>query len=473
MTNVVGQIRRGLNIPSLGGGAAGGGGAGRGVGGGSIIALSTSQRRAADATRQWSRATRQLNNDFHQQARYMSTSVRDIATLTGGILTLRSAVMLLGTGLRSAVEFEAQLGGMAQVAHRSLAGLKGLGSVISNLAVQYGVSAKILGQNALELLQAGKSIAQVREALPTLALLGTNAQVGATGLQNAARAMIVWQNVFGVTMQETRQMFEKTIKVSKMQYINTAQLIEGTTILSQLMKGLNVTFVEQIALVAALRTQTGRSVNEISRALRTMLTRVVARPTTMKFFEERGVKLFEKGKLRNVVQIFIDIKKLEDQLGKTSREGIKLQTIMGGIRRVQYAPALLEAMPEVLRIIQAVSGEVDELDRDFEIWSETTQYAANQVGETFKKVFRDIMMDSPFEGLTNQVLKFSTSLLELINSLRDVAPILLAIGGGLLGKRLLGGAGGALIPGHRVPAWNLVPGLFPGPLQPPAVRDPP
>ena len=424
----------------VGGGGRGGGGVSPAVTAAGIARVTTQQQRLAGAVARTTTANASLNTSFHNQSRYMSTSIRDIATLTGGYLSLHLAIMQFYRGMKGAVQFEAQLGGMAQVAHTTLKSIRGLGDTISDMSVKYGIAVSILGKSAQELLQSGKKISEVKQAIPILALLGTNAQVGAEGLQNAAKAMIVWGNVFDMTMSQTKQAFEKAIKLSKSQYVNVAQLIDSTTILASLMEGMNNSFEDTLALVAALRSETGRPVGEVARGLRTMATRVTRRPETIQYLETRGVDVYDKqtGQLRNLVPILGDIIRLQQQLGEGSREAQELEQKLFGIRRSQFG-AILDVMPEVLKNLQMVSGTVNEMEHDFTIWAQTTQHAANQVSQSFSKMFRDITTESEsFNLLASNVLGVTKVMFDLLGTMKDLIPLLIVVGGAALFRRFGG-----------------------------------
>ena len=405
------------------------------------------QDKLAKSMRLGTKANMGFGQSLRSQTRILSTSIRDIATLTGGVLTLHLAFTALTRGIGGAVQFQAQLAGMAQITGDTVKNMSVLGDTITDLSLKFGVSANILGQNAQELLQAGRSITEVKQALPTLALLGTNAQVGAEGLQNASKAMIVWGNVFGMTMEQTRQAFEKAVKLSKAQFVNVADLINSTTVLASLNEGLNISFEETISLVAALKSQTGRPVGEVSRGLRTLETRVTRRPKTIEFLEKRGVKIFDDvtGDVRNIVRILSDIKALEDRLGGASREGQQLQQILTGIRQSQFGAALLKSLPQLKANLELIGGEINEMERDFTIWSETTQHAANQVAASFRNMFREITTESEsFNVLAGSVLFATKSMADLIATMKDILPLLVGVGGIALarafGGRLIGGS---------------------------------
>jgi hypothetical protein len=370
----------------------------------------------------------------------MSTTVRDIATLTGGVLTLRSAFMALSAGIQSAVEFERQLGAMAQIARSNIGAMRGIGEEVRRLSKQYGVASEILNQNAIELLQSGKSIKEVREALPTLALLGVNAQVGAEGLQEASKAMIVWGRVFGMTMTQTRQAFEKTIKLSKEQFINTSQLIEITTILSSNMMQSNASFEEMLSIGAALRSRTGRPPTEVARGIRTIMARVL-RPGTRQFLEQQGVKLFDEdtGRIRGPIKILTDIVALRNAFGRTTEGAKKLELALSGIRRIDLGAALLDSLDEINRNMDSIDENVFELSADWGIAATQMSTKINQVTESFKDLFRETDRDDLLQGLVRQTLDFTNALLQS----RDIIVQLLAI---------LGAAGGlAIFRGRGVP----------------------
>lgn len=436
-----------------------------------IVAAASATQRLSKQTVAASKATQALNSGLLQSSRRFSTIVRDIATLTGGMLTLHGALLAIIGGFKSLVTYESQLGAMAQITRTNVGITAALGKEMRALSKQYGISAELLGKNAIELLQAGRSLQQVKEALPTLALLGTNAQVGAEGLAEASKAMIVWQNTFKQTQAQTAQSFEKVVALAKRQFISVSELIEGTTILSATAKSSGASFEEMISIIASTKSQAGRPVTEVARALNTLLSRVVSEQNVKKL-KDLGVEVFDdSGIFRGIFNVARDLRAVRDAAGEASEKAIQLDILLGGIRRRSLAGAFLDSLEEAEANLRAISGNIQELEKD---WQRVARTMGVQLGTTLEYVrdaFLEITETQGFKDLVELVLALVKGFAQLAVIVKDLVPALLTISalklssvlggaaiGGILGRGAAGGAGNAVVAAAAASVSKYTPG---------------
>jgi len=405
------------------GGAAAAGGAAAGAG------VAAGAAAGARATNRLGVATTNLGGSLKNTSRFLSTTVRDIATLTGGMLTLHGVILGVIAGLKSFVEYEKQLGAMAQITRRTISEVSELGTQVRQLGIEYGVNTSILQKNAIELLQAGRSIGQVRQALPVLALLGTNAQVGADGLAEATKAWIVWQNVFKQSDAEVEQSFQKVVKLAKQQFITVSELIEGTTILANTAKSSGASFEEMISIIAATKTRAGRPVTEVSRALNTLLSRVISPQRAKQLKEQFGLEVFEGGKIKGPIALLTEIKRVRDSFGEASRAGAELEIILGGLRRRSLGGAALSSIEDAARNLESISGNIDELDADFARVEKTIGVQLGQTIATMKDAFISLVEDGSMRTVLESVLGMVRGLTVLSGVAKTLLPIMIGLGG--------------------------------------------
>jgi TP901 family phage tail tape measure protein len=441
------QVQTALAAGGTGGGAGGASG-GKGVSAASpknIAVAATATQKYTKHVKTAVQATNQLNSSLLQSSRRFSTIVRDIATLTGGMLTLHGALLAVIGGFKNLVEYERQLGAMAQITRSSIDITSDLGKEIRKLGKEYGVSSALLGKNAIELLQAGRSIEQVKQALPTLALLGVNAQVGAEGLAEASKAMIVWQNTFKQTQAETAQSFQKVVGLAKQQFVSVSELIEGTTILSATAKSVGLSFKEMISAIAATKSQAGRPVTEVARALNTLFARMASPQNVKRLQEGFNIDVFDQGtgNIRNIFDIAEDINRAKNELGELSEKGLELNRLLGGIRRLSLAGAFLESLKQARQNVRDISGSLKELDADFARVRNTLGIQFGQTLEGLKSAFIDVFTTNTFQEMISDLLNLVKGFTRLVELTKQLYPALLALTALRLGRGVFGGLAAA------------------------------
>lgn len=411
------------------GGAVGGGVSGGGIGGGGAIIAARSANQAAEATTKWGNAQKFTNRHMLSGRRQASTMFRDIATLTAGILSLRSAFLALGAGVKEGLTFEKQIVAIKQIVTQSSGAIKGLTDQVRALSKEFGLNTAILNQNAIELLQSGRSISDVRKALPTLALLGKNAQVGAEGLAQASKAIIVWGNVFDQTTEQATRSFAKVVALAKTQFITAGEIVEASTIMASSAKIMGVSFDEMLAIVAATKSAVGRPVSETARGLNTFFSRITTGLAIGKL-SKLGIEIFDtQENFRGLIPVLTDINKAFDKFGEGTKKAQALLQILGGVRRKGIAGGAANALEQIKINLELLGQDfTGVLERDAEIALDTIVSKLSEVGVAFTDLFKNIS-DSPFGTLTKQVLDMTKALLESKDVLAEIAALLAVAGG--------------------------------------------
>lgn len=448
LDSVCNQIRTKISSAIKAGTGAGfsGSNLNRALGGGTVAVgagSAASYNQAASAVNKLSSAHASLAKNSQLSSRMMSTMVRDVATLTGGMITLHGALIAVGRGFETFKTYDESLGTFAQVARSSVEDVKSLGTQILNMSKKYGVSNELLSGAASELLQAGRNVQQVKAVVPTLALLGTNSQVGAKGLEEASKAMIVLGNTFKMGEGQLSQAFQKAVKLAKDQYVTVEELTQGITILGNTAATTGTKYEEMIAIMAATKSQAGRPMNETARAMNTFINNLTS-PQNEAKLRKMGVNVFDNaGNFRGIMKLASEISNLRDELGETSQKGLELNIILGGIRRSSLASAMLSSMDQAKKNLASISGDVNELNSDWERVNERFYIQWNKTVASLKSSFISLMDDSPFGSLAKDTLVLVGHFANMVSTLRDLLPILGAIGAYKLGGLLFGGGKGA------------------------------
>ena len=395
---------------------------------GALNGLTSQLSGGAKAGRAFTGSLKDINGGLYNVSRFSSTTARDIATLTGGFLTLHKAVQTVQSGFRGWVEFETQMGAIAQVTQSSIADMKWLGDTIDEVSVKYGASAKAIGGAAQELLQAGKAESTVKGLAKALALASKNATVGEAGLSQIVKGFISWQNVFAQTDSQLVQTLDKAVALSKQTYTEVDTLVEGSTILGKVWQSNNGTLDEMLATLAAVKTKTARPMSEVARGLSTVTQRITA-PETLSLLRKNGVEPFDEqtGQFKGVIPVLQEIAKLQSKLGPTTEAGKDLQRILSGIRRASIGATLLDSLDDIARNMKDVSNASGTLEEDFARIEGTASEKAKQVSAAFQSAFRSMMENSPFGSLTKGALDTTAALLQMNSALEAIALTLAGI----------------------------------------------
>lgn len=250
---------------------------------------------------------------------------------------------------------------------------------------------------------------QVRPWLPTLALLGKNGQVGAEGLQSAAKAMITWQNAFKLSDDSVVQTLEKAVALSKTQFISTSELIESSTLLNKIWADSGGNIDQMLSTIAAVKTAIGVSASVVSRGIGTIIQRVTA-PTTKNFLRSEGVEMFgDDGQFKGILPILQDIKALSDGLGSATEQGKELKRILAGVRQQSIGSTLLDSLDQIAKSLETTGSALFVLERGAEMGLQSWTTKTEQLKATYQDPF-NTLGQSPLGAFGKDILVFQTIL---------------------------------------------------------------
>lgn len=444
------QIKRGLSgVASTAGGvsatgAASASGAVARGGGGAAVAAARGATQAAAATHKWSSSQARLNKNMGMSTRMISTTIRDIATLTGGLITLRAAMMSVGSGVSNFLKFEQQMIAIKQITGQTGVEVDKLSTKIRDLAKQYNFAGEILAKSSAELLQSGMGMDTVSSMLPLLSKLGKNAQVGADGLDSVTQSMIVLNKTFGIAGNEMEQMYEKIVKLAKTQYITVPEISQVISISGGQFEALGGDIEELISIAAALKTASGRPAGYVGNALNTIMSRMTESKRAGRLKEEYGVDVFDKnGKFRGLTDVFKESLTAFEETGKGSQLAIELTDIFGGIRRKGAATSAITSIGQAEQNMKNISGPIHELDKDYQIAAASMNDAIAGVKEGFNDLFRT-MLTGPFGSFVTQVMRMTEALLESRGAMSSLVMTMMLAGGRAGFMSTMGGKKGSI-----------------------------
>lgn len=367
-----------------------------------------------------------LYDAYHSPMRQAAISLRTLSTLTGQVVTLAASYRLLRAGLADVVELESKLAGYAQVSETSVkTAQQGIGREVRGKAVQYGVPSPVLLESATTLRQAGLSESATRESMGLMSKLALNSQIGVKGLDDAAKAVVVYREVWKQTGPEVEDSFERIIRLAKETAIESNELVRSASILSSTFKQLGGSAPEMEALVTSVKSATQLDVSVVGQGLKTLLTRISSMPAVTSKLRGLGVELFPAGQFVGPIAGLQKIKTLLDSLPEGSESKQNLLMNLGGVRQVGITTATFQQLPKALALYNEVLGTTGGLAADAARQQDTLQNQLVKTRESFGALFQTIY-DNSLKGIASDALTAARSFAEFGKQLTPLLPLLSA-----------------------------------------------
>lgn len=164
------------------------------------------------------RVTNSINRQLSARAqsnRLYSIQLRDVATLTGSLISLHSAYTKVTQGMRAFMEVQQSVSRVAQISGTNIDAPvnQQFAKEVRRVSKMLGVSSSDLASSAADLRQSGLDMASVTKQIETLGKLNLNAQINDIGLM--AEQIIILKAAFSQGDAEVERSLSKTIALSK------------------------------------------------------------------------------------------------------------------------------------------------------------------------------------------------------------------------------------------------------------------
>lgn len=359
-----------------------------------------------------------------------------ITIATGAFLALARGIT---EAFGRAVDFEKELLKISQVTGKTMAGMKGLTGEVSRLSTSLGVSSSELLNVARTLSQAGFSASKTQKALSILA----KTDLGATfdNLTDTTEGAIAILRQFRSEARATGgdlAFLEKSLDaintVSKNFAVESADLISAVRRTGGVFESAGGKINELIALFTSVRSTTRETAETIATGFRTIFTRI-QRTETVEQLRELGIEL------RNAKGEFVGpleaIKRLQIGLSGLSATDFRFQEVveqLGGFRQVGKVIPLLKQFgttQEALALANLSSGSTA---RDAAIAQQGLGNAFAKLKEEFDKTVRSIADSDTFQTLARGAIRFAEAILNVVDALEPLLPLMTALAAFQLGK---------------------------------------
>ena len=396
-----------------------------------------------------------------------------IATRAVGLFTRG-----LSDAVSEALNFERELIKVAQVTGTAVKDLGALTNEISKLATGLGVSSQKLLEVSRVLAQAGFSATEAKVALEALAKSALAATFD--DITQTAEGAIAIFNQFGQGAGALEAQLGAINAVAGQFAVEAGDLIAVIRRTGGVFKAAGGDLNELVALFTSVRATTRESAESIATGLRTIFTRI-QRPTTIKYLQDLGISLTDnEGKF---VGAYEAIRRLSEAMSTIEAGDLKFIEIaeqLGGFRQIGKIIPLLTQFGVSQEALQAAMAGTNSLTEDAATAQGSLLVRLTALKEEFNELVRSLTASPVFKFMAESAMNLASALINVASILKDILPIITAIGavklfGGLssfaagFGGGLKGGGGprafatGGMVPGtgnrDTVPAM-LTPGEF-------------
>ena len=407
-----------------------------------------------------------------------------ITIATGFFLGITRAI---GSAVGKAVEFEREMIKISQVTGKSVKQLQGLVAEVTHLSTTLGASSEELLNASRTLAQAGFSAEKVTGALKILAqtdLAATFNNIkdtteGAIALLSQFRKEVV---AAGGEVKFLEKSLDAINAVSKNFAVESADLISVIRRTGGVFEAAGGKLNELIAVFTSVRATTRETADTIATGFRTIFTRI-QRTETIDSLKELGIVLQDtEGKFIGPMQA---IERLSTGLRALDPRDFRFNEIveqLGGFRQIGKVIPLLKQYQTSAAALAVANNSAGSTARDAATAQQGLGVQFEKLKEKFAATMRTLTESDTFKTMAASAIKLAESILNIVEALEPLLPMLTAlmafkigqlalpalgkftgVGGRSQGGTVHGFAGGGLVPGrgHRdtVPAM-LAPGEF-------------
>tara|TARA_B100000676_G_scaffold22528_3_gene19742 strand:- start:8879 stop:17368 length:8490 start_codon:yes stop_codon:yes gene_type:complete len=417
----------------------------------------------------------------------LGAAARRFASITLATGFFLGLVRGISDAVGRAVEFEREMLKISQVTGKTSGELRGLTKEVTRLSIGLGVNSAELLNTARTLNQAGFSAQKTKAALEILArtdLAATfeNLQATTEGAIALLRQFRTEARAAGGDIKFLEQSLDAINAVSKNFAVEAGDLIAVIRRTGGVFEAAGGKLNELIALFTSVRGTTRETAETIATGFRTIFTRI-QRTETVDQLRELGIEL------RNAKGEFVGpleaIKRLQIGLAGLSATDFRFQEIieqLGGFRQVGKVIPLLKQYETTAEALAIANNAMGSTAADAATAQQGLGNAFQKLKEKFDSTVRNIADSDTFQTLARGAIKLAESILNVVEALEPLLPLLTSlaafklgqiaipafgkfagIGGRNQGGKIYGFNNGGFVPGtgnrDTVPAM-LTPGEF-------------
>mgnify|MGYP003132304274 CR=1 FL=1 len=424
------------------------------------------------------KATKQATTQANKMGKAFGASIRRFGAFTIATRAVSLFTSGLANATKEAIAFEREMIKISQVTGKTMAQLKGLENVITDLATSFGVSSKSILSTGRILSQAGIQASDLEVALRTLAK--TELAPTFDDITKTAEGAVAILAQFGKGVGELERQLGAINAVAGQFAVESGDLISVIRRTGGVFKAAGGDLNELIALFTSVRATTRESAESIATGLRTIFTRI-QRPKTIEFLKQFGVELTDlNGKFVGPYEAIRQLSQALSGLEQGDIRFVRIAEELGGFRQIGKVIPLLQQFETAERARQAALEGGDSLTKDAAKAQQALAVQIAKVKEEFLALIRSISQTGSFQLMVKTSLELASALIKIADAIKPLLPLLTTfaaikfargaagfargIGSGLRGGASpTGFARGGVVPGtgnrDTVPAM-LTPGEF-------------
>lgn len=439
----------------------------------SVSQVAKSAASAANAVQKVAQTTTNASEGIRKFGAEVASTVRRFAAFNVVSTIIGGLTSQITQGISSFIEYERELAKVQQVTNTTAAGLQQLSKGIQEASVATGAAATELAKVSVVLSQAGLSARETNEALQTLAKSTLAPTFGE--ITETTEGAIAILRQFSLETSELESALGSINAVAGQFAVSAQDIItavkQAGAVFASSSKGISEgtdALNEFIAVFTSVRQTTRESAETIGTGLKTIITRL-QRLDTIESLKQFGIQLTDlEGKF---VGPFEAIKRLNEGLATLDPRDVRFGAIieeLGGFRQVGKVIPLIQQFAvaqEALNVAQ--DGSTSLTDQQI-IAQQTLAVQLQKTSANFQELITNVANSDAFQSITKNILIFTNAVIDLIDALKDVIPVLatiaaanilpsLAAFAGGFGRKLFGANTGGMVP-HHFASGGYVPG---------------
>jgi TP901 family phage tail tape measure protein len=383
---------------------------------------------AVQAQRQLQQITTQTqaaSSAADRMGRAFALSVRRFAAFSVATRAVTLFTATLSKAIQTAIDFEREIVKISQVTGQSVAELRSLTSVVTELSTSLGVSSTSLIGVGRILSQAGFQADDLTAALKTLAK--TELAPTFENINQTAEGAIAIFNQFGLGAEALEEQLGAVNAVAGKFAVEAGDLIGAVRRVGGVFKASGGNLNELLALFTSVRATTRESAESIATGLRTIFTRI-QRPKTIEFLKQFGVELIDlEGKF---VGPFEAVKRLSGALaglGEGDLTFIRIAEELGGFRQIGKVLPLLQQFAVAQDALNTANKAGNSLTKDAATAQQALSVRVTKVKEEFLALIRSITETKTFQIMANTALSLASALVQIGEAIKPLLPLLAAV----------------------------------------------
>ena len=278
------------------------------------------------------KATKQATTQANKMGKAFGASIRRFGAFTIATRAVSLFTSGLANATKEAIAFEREMIKISQVTGKTMAQLKGLENVITDLATSFGVSSKSILSTGRILSQAGIQASDLEVALRTLAK--TELAPTFDDITKTAEGAVAILAQFGKGVGELERQLGAINAVAGQFAVESGDLISVIRRTGGVFKAAGGDLNELIALFTSVRATTRESAESIATGLRTIFTRI-QRPKTIEFLKQFGVELTDlNGKFVGPYEAIRQLSQALSGLEQGDIRFVRIAEELGGFRQI-------------------------------------------------------------------------------------------------------------------------------------------